>query len=216
MTKTAIIIGATGLTGRILLNMLLADNTFERIKLFSRSSVHIDNPKIEEHIIDMFALEDHSEEFMGDVVFCCIGTTNAKTPDKNKYLKIDYGIPVAAARISRKNMIHKFIVMSTMGADPKSTVFYNKTKGEMEKDVLQCEIENTYILQPSLIGGRRAEIRKGERIAKWMMGTFNFMIPKKYEMIHPELISKAMLWLSKNDFSGTRISSELIKEIALR
>jgi uncharacterized protein YbjT (DUF2867 family) len=214
MTKTAIILGGTGLTGRILLNKLLVDGTFERIKLFSRSSVHIDNPKIEEHLIDMFTLEDHSEDFTGDVVFCCIGTTNAKTPDKNRYLRIDYGIPIAAARLSRDNKIDAFIVISSMGADPTSKVFYNKTKGEMERDVLQFEIENTYILQPSLIGGNRTEIRRGEVVAKFMMGSLDFLIPKKYKMIHPESIAKAMIWLSKNGFSETRISSEKIKEIA--
>jgi uncharacterized protein YbjT (DUF2867 family) len=214
MTKTAIIIGATGLTGNILLNKLLADSAFERIKLFSRSPVQIDNPKIEEHLIDMFALDDHSENFTGDVVFCCIGTTNAKTPDKNMYLRIDYGIPVAAARLSRDNKIHTFIVISSMGADSMSKVFYSKTKGEMERDVLQYKIENTYILQPSLIGGNRTQIRAGERIAQFMMGSFDFLIPKKYKMIHPEAIAKAMIWLSKNGFSETRISSEKIKEIA--
>ena len=214
MTKTAIILGATGLTGKILLNMLLADSTFERIKLFSRSSVHIDNPKIEEYLIDMLALEDHSENFKGDVVFCCIGTTNAKTPDKNMYSRIDYGIPIAAARLSMDNKINTFIVISAMGADPKSKVFYNKTKGEMERDVLQYKIENTYILQPSLIGGNRTEARIGERFAQLMMGSLAFLIPKKYKIIHPESIARAMLWLSKNGFSETRISSEKIKEIA--
>ena len=214
MTKIAIIIGATGLTGGILLNKLLADSTFEKVTLFSRSSVQVDHPKIEEHLIDMFALENYSEDFIGDVVFCCIGTTKTKTPDKTMYSRIDHGIPMAAARLSKKNKIDRFIVMSTMGADSKSAVFYNKTKGEMEQDVLRFEIENTYILQPSLIGGRRAEIRTGERFAKWMMGTFDFMILKKYKMIHPELISKAMLWLSKNDFSETIIVSKKIKEIA--
>ncbi len=216
MPKTAIILGATGLTGKILLNKLLADSTFERIKLFSRSSVHIDNPKIEEHLIDMFALEYHSEEFKGDVVFCCIGTTNAKTPDKNMYSRIDYGIPVAAAQLSRDNDINTFIVISAMGADPRSKVFYNRTKGEMERDVLQYKIENTYILQPSLIGGSRTEIRIGERFAQWMMGSFDFLIPKKYKMIHPELIAKAMIWLSKNTYSEVRISSESIRKIGMR
>ena len=215
MPKTAIILGATGLTGKILLNMLLTDSTFERIKLFSRSSVHIDNPKVEEHLIDMFALEYQAEVFTGDVVFCCIGTTNAKTPDKNMYSRIDYGIPKAAAQLSRDNSIKTFIVISAMGADPKSAIFYNRTKGEMERDVLQYKIENTYILQPSLIGGSRTEIRMGERFAQVVMGSLDFLIPKKYKMIHPELIAKAMLWLSKNKYSEVRIPSELIKKIGL-
>jgi uncharacterized protein YbjT (DUF2867 family) len=164
----------------------------------------------------MFALEDHSEDFKGDVVFCCIGTTNDKTPDKNMYSRIDYGIPVVAAKLSKDNKINTFIVVSAMGADPRSTIFYNRTKGEMERDVLQYNIQNTYILQPSLIGGNRSEVRSGERFAQWMMGSFAFLIPKKYKMIHPELIAKAMLWLSKNEYSEMRIPSDLIKKIGLQ
>ncbi|HET8802964.1 MAG TPA: NAD(P)H-binding protein, partial [Aequorivita sp.] len=117
MKKTAIILGATGLTGSILLEKLLQDASFLKIKLFSRSSVEKSSPKIEEHLIDMFQLENHSEAFTADVVFCCIGTTKAKTPDKETYKKIDYGIPVTAAKLAKQNGIETFIVISAMGAD---------------------------------------------------------------------------------------------------
>ena len=216
MSRTAIIIGATGLTGGILLERLLGDDSFHKIKLFSRSSVNNNSTKIEEHLIDLFALESYSAAFQGDVVFCCIGTTKAKTPDNNLYKKIDYGIPLMAAQLSRHSGIKSFIVISSTGADPKSKIFYNRIKGEMERDILQYKIPNTYILQPSLIGCHRKEYRLGERFAQMMMGVFGFIVPKKYKMIHPELIAKAMLWLSKNEYSETRISSEKIKEIALR
>jgi uncharacterized protein YbjT (DUF2867 family) len=216
MTKTAIILGATGFTGKILLNKLLADNTFDRIKLFSRSSVHIDSSKIEEYLVDMLALENYSEDFKGDVVFCCVGTTASKTPDKDEYIRVDYGIPVTAAKLSEANKIPRFIVMSSMGADVNSKVFYNSVKGEMEREVLQCKIENAYVLRPSLIGGRRDEVRKGERFAQFMMGSFDFIIPDKYKMIHPERIANTMLWLSKNTFSKRILPSELISKIGLR
>lgn len=215
MSKTAIVLGATGLTGGILLEKLLSDTSFAKIKLFSRSSVGIENSRIEEHLIDLFQLENQTETFTADVVFCCIGTIKAKTPDKEMYRNIDYGIPVAASVLCKKNGISTFILVSAMGADPNSKVFYNKTKGEMERDVLQNKIKNTYILQPSLIGGNRSETRIGERFAQNVMETFDFLIPKKYKMIHPESIAKAMLWLSKNDFSENRITSEKINEIAL-
>ncbi len=139
MKKSAIILGATGLTGNLLLKKLLKDPSFEKIKLFSRSSSEINSPKIEEHLIDMFQLESHSEAFTADVVFCCIGTTKAKTPDNETYKKIDYGIPVSAAKLAKKNSIKTFIVISAMGADADSSIFYNKTKGEMQRDVLKQE-----------------------------------------------------------------------------
>ena len=213
MKKTAIILGATGLTGSILLNKLLKDDSFEKIKLFSRSSAEKNSPKIEEHLIDMFQLEDHSDTFKADVVFCCIGTTKAKTPDKATYKKIDYGIPVAAAKLAKKNGIKTFIVISVMGADANSSIFYNKTKGEMQRDVVKQNIEKTYVLEPSLIVGDRNENRFGENVAIFFMKTFGFLIPKKYKMIKAETIAEAMRVLAKEGYSENIISSEKIKEI---
>lgn len=214
MKKTAIILGATGLTGSILLEKLLTDPNFEKVKLFSRSSAGIRHPKIEEHLVDLFKLENYSEAFIGNVVFCCIGTTKAKTPDKETYKKIDYGIPFAAAKLAKQNGIDTFIVISAMGANPKSSVFYNKVKGEMQRDVLNQEIKNTYMLQPSLIGGDRKEERFGEAVAKIFMKFFVFLIPKNYKMIHPETIAEAMLILAKNGATNTIVSSGEIKKMA--
>lgn len=214
MKKTAIIIGATGLTGSILLKKLLKDPAYEKIKLFSRSTADINSPKIEEHLIDMFQLENHSEAFKADVVFCCIGTTKSKTPDKETYKKIDYGIPVTAAKLAKQNGIETFIVISAMGADANSSIFYNKTKGEMQRDVLNQHIENTYILQPSLIVGDRDENRFGEKMATIFMKTFGFLIPKKYKMIKAETIAEAMLALAKKEFPKQQITSDEIKQIA--
>ncbi|KXO00829.1 nucleoside-diphosphate sugar epimerase [Aequorivita aquimaris] len=214
MKKTAIILGATGLTGSILLKKLLKDPVYEKIKLFSRSTADMNSPKIEEHLIDMFQLENHSEAFKADVVFCCIGTTKSKTPDKETYKKIDYGIPVTAAKLAKQNGIETFIVISAMGADANSSIFYNKTKGEMQRDVLSQRIKNTYILQPSLIVGDRDENRFGEKVATFFMKTFGFLIPKKYKMIKAETIAEAMLALAKKEFPKQQITSDEIKQIA--
>ncbi|MCT8339260.1 NAD(P)H-binding protein [Luteirhabdus pelagi] len=214
MSKTAILLGATGLTGSYLLERLLKDPDCSNIIIFGRSSVNVSDPKIEEHLIDMFELEQHGETFKGDVVFCCIGTTKAKTPDTETYRKIDYGIPVTAAKLSKKNGIERFIVVSALGADVDSRIFYNKVKGEMERDVLQQNISNTYILQPSLIGGEREEKRTGERIAKFFAGLFDFLIPKKYKMIHPNNIANAMHYLAKNNFAEKRVSSADLRDLA--
>lgn len=214
MPKTAIILGATGLTGGILLKKALADPKFEKVVLFSRSSVRITNPKLEEHLIDLLQLESYADVFKADVVFCCIGTTKAKTPNKETYRKIDYGIPVTAARLCKQNGIDRFIVISAMGADTNSSVFYNKVKGEMQRDVLQQNLKHTYILQPSLLGGKRNEKRFGERIGQLFMGVFGFLFPKQYRTIEPETIATAMLRLAEKNNPETCITSEKIKEIA--
>lgn len=214
MKKTAIILGATGLTGGHLLNLFLKDDRYEKIKLFSRSSVGFSNPKIEEYLIDLFELEKHKKNFQADEVFCCIGTTKAKTPDDETYRKIDYGIPFSAAKLCKENNINTYIVISAMGANPDSKVFYNKTKGEMERDVIKQNIQNTFILQPGLISGKRDEKRLGESIAKFLFNILNPLIPKKYRSISPETIAKSMVVIANQGFSNTRIKNQTIKEIA--
>lgn len=212
--KTAIILGATGLTGSVLLQKLLKDRSVEKVKVFSRSTTGISHAKLEEHILSLFKLKHHAEAFQGDVVFCCIGTTKANTPDKKKYRQIDHGIPVSAAQLSKQNKIGTFIVMSSMGADVESSVFYNKVKGEMERDVLAQELQNTYILQPSLIGGNRKEKRLGERVMKGVMKIINPLLPKKYRSIHPDTIATAMQVLMKKGYEETVITSDKIKDLA--
>lgn len=215
--KTAIILGATGLTGGLVLNRLLKDDRYSTIKLFSRSSIGFSDPKIEEHLIDLFKLENYSEIFKADEVYCCIGTTKAKTPDEETYRKIDYGIPVAAAKLAKRNGISKFLVISALGADADSGIFYNKTKGEMERDVLQENIPETYIFQPSLIAGPRKEKRLLESLGKILMNVGNHLLLgslKKYRSIHPDTIAKAMIIVAGEGYEKTRIESDEIKIIA--
>lgn len=214
--KTAIILGATGLTGGILLDILLANDHYKKVILFSRSTVGITHPKLEECLIDLFELETEAEKFKADEVFCCIGTTKSKTPNKEVYKKIDYGIPLSAAKLCRKNGIPTFIMISALGANANSSIFYNRIKGEMERDVLKCNIPKTYIMQPSLIGGKREEKRVGEWIFKQLFGLFNLLLVgplEKYRSIEPESIAKAMVWLANNDYDKIRIESDEIKLI---
>lgn len=215
--KTAIILGATGLTGGILLQKLLQDSRYSKIKLFSRSPIGLKNGKIEEHLIDLSELEKYVAEFKADEVHCCIGTTQAKTPDEDTYHKIDYGIPVAAAKLAAKNRIPTFLVISALGADPASRFFYNRTKGEMERDVLEQKVHETYILQPSLIGGKREEKRPFEAAWKKAMKVGDNLLVgpfKKYRSIPPEKIADAMIYVANHKYAATRIESKEIREIA--
>lgn len=217
MGKTAIILGATGLTGGILLRKLMEDSSYTKIKLFSRSSVKIEDDKIEEYLIDVLQLEKYRQDFTADEVFCCIGTTAAKTKDSSKYKQIDYGIPVAAAKLAKENSVDTLVVMSSIGADAASSVFYSKTKGEMERDILKQKIKYTYILRPSLIGGNRNEFRLGENIGKGFMSLMNPFMKgglEKYKMIHPEKIASCMQKLASNQKNQSVFSSDEIEKIA--
>lgn len=217
--KTAILLGATGLTGGILLQKLLNDPQYEKIILFSRSSVKIKNSKIEEHLVDLFQLEKYKEHFKADQVFCCIGTTKSKTPNEETYRKIDYGIPVSAAKLCKENGISTFAVISALGANPDSGMFYNKIKGEMQRDVLAQKIKNTYIFQPSLIAGDRREKRFFENFAKQVMKILNYALVgplKKYRSIHPETIARAMIIVANKGYEKNVIESDEIKKIAAK
>ena len=214
MKRNAIVLGATGLTGSHLLELLLKSSDFDCVKVFTRKKLSISHPKIEEHVVDLLNLSDYSKEFNADVVFCCIGTTKAKTPDRSLYRAIDYGIPVEAAKLCKQNYINHFIVISALGANAKSKVFYNRVKGEMERDVLAQEIEHTHLLQPSLIVGNRKEKRGAEDFSKHFMKIFGFLIPARYKMIQAQTIAIAMLQLARKPNKEQTIPSEEIKSIA--
>ncbi len=217
MAKSAIILGATGLTGNIVLKMLLDDVRYDRVTVFGRNSCNIKHPKLEEYIIDLFTLEHYANKFKADEVYCCIGTTKAKTSNKEIYMKIDYGIPVSAAKLCKKNGIATYIVISALGAKKKSKIFYNRIKGQMEAAVLEEQIPNTYILQPSLITGKREEFRFGEYIMGIIMTIFKPILRmgelKRYQPIHPETIAKCMVWLANNTYKSERIKSKIIQEL---
>lgn len=217
MGKSAIILGATGLTGGNLLNYVLNDSYYDKVLVFGRRSLGIDHPKLTEYIVDLLQLRNEKEIFKSDVVFCCVGTTKAKTPNKGTYKDIDCGIPVAAAELCKKNGIPCFIVMSSSGANENSLIFYSRIKGEMELAVLAQEIPQTYVLQPSLIMGSRNEYRVGEVLFKRLM---NFIDPllvgqfKRYQSIQSKTIAFAMSVLPKSNRLSGIIPSNIIRDIA--
>lgn len=217
MPKTAILLGATGATGYELLKLLLADNRYEKVILFSRNSItNIMHTKIEEHIIDVLDLEKHANLFIADEVYCCIGTTKAKTPDEEKYYKIDYGIPVTAAKLAKQNNIPTFLVISAIGANKNSSIFYNHTKGEMEEAVISQNIPKTHILEPSLIVANRRESRFMENVATGFMRLINpFLFGKavKYKSIKAQTIAKALVWLANNPYPEIIVPSDKIEKI---
>ncbi|ALJ04246.1 nucleoside-diphosphate sugar epimerase [Pseudalgibacter alginicilyticus] len=218
MKKSAIILGATGLTGNILLHKLITDIRYDSIKLISRSKIEDLPNKVTQYIGNLLELEQFNSDFLADEVYCCIGTTAKKTPDKSLYKQIDYGIPVIAAKLAKENNIDTFLVLSAMGANKKSKLFYNKIKGTMEEDVLQYSIKNTYILRPSIIGGKRKENRLLEKIG---LIVFKVIQPlffgnlKQYKITDPEDIAQTMLNLANNsNKTEVIITSNDIKKLS--
>ncbi len=193
MQKTAIILGATGLTGSLVLEQLLSDANYGTIKLFSRTPTGISHPKVREYIGDLLVLEDFKEDLTGDELYICIGTTKKKTPNHEQYRKIDLGIPAQAVEICKNNGVSKVAVVSAIGANAKSSITYNKIKGEMEHAVLTANIEHTYILRPSFIAGNRPEHRAGEKIGIAVFKCFKFLIFNKYRAVEARAIALKMI-----------------------
>jgi uncharacterized protein YbjT (DUF2867 family) len=217
MGKMAIVLGATGLTGNLLLNLLIEDTNYSKIILFSRSTINKKSEKIEEHLVDLLELDKQKKYFIADEIYCCIGTTASKTKNRETYRAIDYGIPITAAKMAQDINIPTFGVISSMGADATSNLFYNRTKGEMERAILALNIKNTFILRPSLIGGDREDFRLGERVGKGVMKLLNpFFIGtlKKYKMIHPKKIATSMKYLANHKRNQSIYMSDEIEQIA--
>ncbi|MDF1576460.1 MAG: NAD(P)H-binding protein [Bacteroidales bacterium] len=214
--KTAIVLGSTGLTGSLLVKKLIADDRYASIKLFSRRASGIRSPKVKEHLGDVLQLEDFQENFRADEVFVCVGTTSVKTKDRAVYRAIDYGIPVAASRLARVNRIPTMVVISAIGANPGSKIFYSRTKGEMEQAVLDQQISHTYLLRPSLILGQREERRFGESLGAvllklshpFLLGRF-----RKYRAIEASCIAAAMINLATSLPDMQIVPSDIIQKM---
>jgi uncharacterized protein YbjT (DUF2867 family) len=202
--KTAAIIGSTGLTGSYLLEMLLSDDYFDTVRVIVRKPAAKTNPKMEVKLVDFndaeslkLALEETN------AIFCCIGTTNKKVKgDKELYRKIDFDIPIKAARFGKEAGSEKFIVVSAVGADSKSSNFYLKLKGEVEDALKTIGIKSVHIMRPSMLLGARKEFRLGERIGKALIKGFSFLLPSKYKPIHAKEVAKAMIAFAKEGKEG--------------
>lgn len=197
----AIILGSSGLTGSLLLNQVLNDERYSEVVLISRKGSGVQHPKVTEHIVNLFNLDQCGDLFKADHIFCCIGTTKKKTPDRSQYRKIDFGIPVNAAKLAKQNGISSFAVISSIGADASSSIFYSKTKGEMENGVLSAGIPNTVIVRPSFITGQRKEQRTLEKIGIILFKAFQFILVgpfRRYRAIEANDIAFSMIFLTNN------------------
>lgn len=214
MSKKAVLLGATGLIGSELLQLLLADDHIAEVRVLTRRATGLKHAKLKEVIGDLLDPDFLSKEVKGDLIFCCIGTTQAKTPDLTMYRKIDHGIPVHAAEAASSQKDAVFLVVSSMGANAGSRIFYNRTKGQMEEDVKESGVAKAYIFRPSLLMGDRQERRTMEGIGQAVFALIGRFLPKKYRGIKGETVARAMLRVAKEHPDQTVFPSDEIHQWA--
>ncbi|UKJ07807.1 NAD(P)H-binding protein [Solitalea lacus] len=216
--KTAIIIGASGLIGSDLLNLLLNNDKFNQITVIVRKPIPIHHPKIIQLVIDFTKISDYANELKGNCVFCCIGSTQKKAGTKEKYELIDRIYPREIGKIALQNGAKHFLLVSAMGANNNSRIFYNKLKGLTEQDINELGYEAVSIFRPSLLVGQREENRPGEKLGIWIMKWLNnVLIGKlaKYRSIKTKDVAKAMTTIALIKAKGTDIyQSNEIQKIA--
>jgi uncharacterized protein YbjT (DUF2867 family) len=216
--RKAIIAGASGLIGGLLLEYLLQSSDYKDVIVLVRKELPIKHQKLKQIVVDFDKLEDYLVHIAGDVLFCCLGTTRKKTPDLSVYRKIDHDYPVALAHITLKNQVTQYHLVSAMGANAGSASFYNKIKGETERDVTAIGVKCLQIYRPSLLTGDRKEGRFAERLA---IGIFKFIDPlligslKKYRSIPAKTVAQAMYKQSLLKKEGVFIHlSDQIKQLS--
>jgi uncharacterized protein YbjT (DUF2867 family) len=193
--KTAIVLGASGLVGTELTKQLLENPAYEKVLILVRKEIHLQHPKLVQHCIDFDNFAKYANLIQGDDAFCCLGTTMKIAGSKEAFYKVDYEYVNNFARLAFQNGVKHFAMISAMGANANSLVYYNRVKGEIEKTVSAYRFHATYICRPAMLLGNRAEKRIGEEIGMTIGNIFGFLIPNKYKNIEAAQVAKAMIKL---------------------
>ena len=216
-TRTAVVFGATGMVGNILLEELINSNDYSAIKIFVRESTGISEPKVEEIITDFSNPAGYSPKIKGDDLFICLGTTIKKAGSVENMEKIDRDLPIQIAGLARNNGLKNVAVVSSIGASKTSRNYYLRIKGEMETGILKLNFDNTAIVRPSMLLGERKEKRRGETVGKVVMKTFQpVLIGKllKYRAIHPRDVARAMILIIQKKRGKNIFESDELQKIA--
>ena len=203
--KTALVFGSSGLVGQQLVQQLIHNSTYQKIKLFIRKNPNIQNPKIENINTNFDNIETLSSEIKGDDCFFCIGTTRKKTPNKQDYINIEYNLPVTIGKICSDNNVQNFTYISSLGASSKKTNLYLKNKGMAEEELRELNFKKFIVIRPSFLIGKRNEERLGEKIGIFAMKCISPILVgdlKKYKSINAEIVAKSMINISNSEIQS--------------
>jgi uncharacterized protein YbjT (DUF2867 family) len=199
----AIVLGATGLVGTEIVRQLLDDQNVAQVVTLVRRASGTKHPKLDERIVAFDAMEDALRSLRGDVLFSALGTTLRTAGSEAAQYKVDYTYQWQVARAAAENGVRRYVLVSAMGSDPQSRLFYPRMKGELERDVATLPFERTCILRPGFLDGDRVEVRRGERLALPVLRR----MPKWRSLatvrpIHASVVARAALAVSRGSERG--------------
>ncbi|MGI1658708.1 MAG: NAD(P)H-binding protein [Desulfitobacterium sp.] len=203
--KTALLIGASGLVGSELLKLLLNGSEYEKVIIFVRKSLELKHPKLEEVIIEFDDLAQYKVYYDVNDVFCCLGTTIKKARTQEAFRKIDVEYPLEIARLAKEMGAEKFLVISSMGANPRSKMFYSRMKGLLEQELKQIAIGSLHIFRPSLLQGDRKEFRLGESVSAFLSKRLPFLFAgplSRYQPIEGKTVAMGMVLAAQGEAEG--------------
>jgi len=206
--RTAAVLGATGLVGGHCLELLLRDGEWSRVTVLARRALRRVHPRLAERVADFDRLDEHADAFEVDDVFCCLGTTIKQAGSQEAFRRVDHDYVLRSAQLAHERGARRFLLVSALGADAGSRVFYNRVKGEAERDVLALAFEGVALLRPSLLLGRRSEHRAGEAFAQMAAPIVSPLLVgplRKYRAIPAAAVARAMVRLAKERVTGVRV-----------
>jgi len=204
-TKIALVIGATGATGKPLVSQLLADPEFSEVHIFVRNKIEISNPALKVHIVDFENMEQWKNLIKGDVSFSCMGTTLKQAGSQAAQKKIDFDYQNNFAKYSKENGVSHFILVSAYGASAKSSIFYSRIKGELEDSIKNLQFNQCSIFQPGMLDRQNTD----RKMEVWGVKILNFItnlgIFKSQKPLPTALLAKAMIEAAKSNLAGFRL-----------
>ncbi|MBD8347944.1 NAD(P)H-binding protein [Dysgonomonas sp. HGC4] len=206
--KTAILLGASGLVGSFLLDILLNSEEYSSVVIFVRKEISRKHPKLVEHVIDFDQLDKYANLVQGDDLFCCLGTTIKQAKTREAFKKVDYYYPLRFAEMAKQNRVQQYLMVTSIGANAGSSVFYLKTKGECEEAIKKVNLSSTSVFRPASLLGPRKELRAQEKIGEAVLKLVSFLLVgklKKYKPVQAEKVAQAMYTIAQSPKEGFSI-----------
>jgi len=208
VSRTALVAGASGLVGSHVLRLLLAEPAYERVTAVVRRELPQRHPKLAQRVVDFDRLAELGDFPRVDDVFCCLGSTIRRAGSQEAFRRVDFTYVHELARVASRYRAARFLLVSSLGADPHSRVFYSRVKGEVEEAVRRVAFESVHVFRPSLLTGERAEHRLGERVGIVVAAIVSpLMIGplRPYRAISAETVARAMIRVALKGQRGAHV-----------